>query len=165
MTENRDKIFEQVSIPGSDKIHFKLAFEPGNFDEAVELYYEWTRQLIEKDWPFFFGPKREVIEVLPMDKGVIENQPSLLNAVKYDSPAKASACAPEKDVGPQENHHSSKIPIALEEVPKTSPDKLTLEELYDDWDKPIPESLDEVVQVRESTVRILSSLNVHDGAL
>ena len=76
-----------------------------------------------------------------------------LTSKKGDAPAKDGSL-----VLPQESSHSSEIPIALEAIPETPPDKLTLEELYDDWDTPIPESLDEVVQVCESTVRIFSSL-------
>ena len=161
LTENRDKIFEQVTIPGSNKLHFKLAFEPGNFDEAVELYYEWTRQLIENDWPRFFGPKGQIVQVLPMDKGIIENPSGLVDVVKREgrpSSENSSASANGLVTVPKQEPHSSKIPIKLEDLPIITTHKLTLEELYDDWDTPIPGSLEEVVQVRESTVGFFISL-------
>ncbi|KAJ3044467.1 hypothetical protein HDV00_001894 [Rhizophlyctis rosea] len=56
LTENRDSLFIPVDIPGAKKQHFKLAYEPGNFESALENYNTWMKLLIENDWPILFHP-------------------------------------------------------------------------------------------------------------
>ncbi|KAJ3056159.1 hypothetical protein HK097_007883 [Rhizophlyctis rosea] len=56
LTENRDSLFLPVDIPGTKKQHFKLAYELGNFDSALENYNKWMKSLIEHDWPILFHP-------------------------------------------------------------------------------------------------------------
>jgi prepilin-type processing-associated H-X9-DG protein len=71
LTENNDKYFLRFIPEGTKKQFFKLAFQPGDFDSAFENYKEWTRKLIELDWPWFFGDRR------PEKKTVTKKAPSV----------------------------------------------------------------------------------------
>lgn len=55
MTTNTDRLFIPFKPEGSRSTHFKLAYEPGNFQGAVEEYRKWERKLVDHDWPFCFG--------------------------------------------------------------------------------------------------------------
>jgi hypothetical protein len=81
LTSNVGKNFVSFIPDGSKVIHFKLAYEPGCFESALCKYEEWTRKLIEFDWPFFFKGQFED-EVKPVlgivahhstDQGTITN--------------------------------------------------------------------------------------------
>ncbi|KAF7727065.1 hypothetical protein EC973_008028 [Apophysomyces ossiformis] len=59
LTNNSDRYFIPFKPNGSRSMHFRLAYEPGNFANAVEEYRKWEKKLIEEDWPHHFGvPKR-----------------------------------------------------------------------------------------------------------
>jgi len=45
LTVNRDKLFYPEKPPGSRTTYFRLSFEPCNFDKAVEYYNEWVEEL------------------------------------------------------------------------------------------------------------------------
>jgi hypothetical protein len=63
LTTNFDKTFISFIPEGEKKIHFKLSYEPGCFKSAFAKYEEWTKILIEKDWPYFFkGQFEDVME-------------------------------------------------------------------------------------------------------
>jgi hypothetical protein len=69
LTNNSDRYFIPYKPLGSRSTHFKLAYEPCNFQHAVEEYRIWEKKLVEHDWPYCFGvpkpdtqPKSTVIE-------------------------------------------------------------------------------------------------------
>jgi hypothetical protein len=112
-------------VPGSDKQHFKLSFEPDNFDKALEAYNQWTKQLIELDWPILFGYHPDDLwEPVQMDKGVLEDQ-SLL----------------------EKRHEKKLLESFATPTPATTTTKVG-ERISDD----IPKSLNEVVRIGPSTV-------------
>ncbi|KAI7855117.1 hypothetical protein BDC45DRAFT_506589 [Circinella umbellata] len=55
LTTNTDRYFIPFRPDGSRSMHFKLAYEPGNFKIAVQEYTKWEKKLAEHDWPFCFG--------------------------------------------------------------------------------------------------------------
>ncbi|KAF9438972.1 hypothetical protein BGZ76_002265 [Entomortierella beljakovae] len=65
LTNNGDKYFIPFKPEGSRSTHFRLAYQPGDFDTATKEYNNWMTQLIEQDWPLCFGiPKEGAIPVL-----------------------------------------------------------------------------------------------------
>ncbi|KAJ2470920.1 hypothetical protein GGI02_002614 [Coemansia sp. RSA 2322] len=59
LTNNCDLHFVQFRPPGAKCYHFKLAYDPGDFESARRAYSEWMEVLITKDWPLCFGPEPE----------------------------------------------------------------------------------------------------------
>lgn len=59
LTNNSDRYFISYRPEGSRNTHFKLAYEPGNVDQAVTEYQKWCKKLVEHDWPFCFGVPKE----------------------------------------------------------------------------------------------------------
>ncbi|KAJ2081557.1 hypothetical protein H4R24_002233 [Coemansia sp. RSA 988] len=57
LTNNGDRHFIQFRPPGARCYHFKLAYNPGDFEGALHAYNEWMTVLVEKDWPLCFGPE------------------------------------------------------------------------------------------------------------
>ncbi|KAI7878318.1 hypothetical protein K492DRAFT_132847 [Lichtheimia hyalospora FSU 10163] len=70
LTTNTDRLFIPFKPEGSRSTHFKLAYEPGNFQGAVEEYRKWERKLVDHDWPFCFG----VLKKKPENEPPKENQ-------------------------------------------------------------------------------------------
>lgn len=64
LTNNGDKYFIPFKPEGSRSTHFRLAYQPGNFDTAVSEYNAWMEQLVQRDWPLCFGvPKSRLQHV------------------------------------------------------------------------------------------------------
>ncbi|KAJ3015865.1 hypothetical protein HKX48_004341 [Thoreauomyces humboldtii] len=59
LTENRDKLFESFIPEGQKHVHFRLAYEPGDFDTALRHYNEWLDILYKTDWPYLFSERRK----------------------------------------------------------------------------------------------------------
>ncbi|KAI8602545.1 hypothetical protein EDD21DRAFT_284800, partial [Dissophora ornata] len=59
LTNNGDKYFIPFKPEGSRSTHFRLAYQPGDFDTAVEEYNRWMEQLVQRDWPICFGVPME----------------------------------------------------------------------------------------------------------
>src|SRR5690242_16071608 len=55
LTNNGDKYFIPFKPEGSRSTHFRLAYQPCDFDTAVGDYYGWMEELIRHDWPLCFG--------------------------------------------------------------------------------------------------------------
>ncbi|KAG2188694.1 hypothetical protein INT44_003833, partial [Umbelopsis vinacea] len=58
LTNNSDRYFIPYKPAGSRSTHFKLAYEPCNFQHAVEEYRIWEKKLVEHDWPYCFGIRK-----------------------------------------------------------------------------------------------------------
>lgn len=75
LTNNSDRYFIPFKPDGSKSMHFKLSFEPGNFEDAFKEYNEWQENLVRNDWPFCFGGEKqesivqnlEVLQVYPTE--------------------------------------------------------------------------------------------------
>ncbi|KAI8048081.1 hypothetical protein BDF22DRAFT_747043 [Syncephalis plumigaleata] len=59
LTMNKDKMFIAFKPLGARSTHFRLAFEPGNFDNARQCYLRWLDTLVQHDWPICFGTIKE----------------------------------------------------------------------------------------------------------
>lgn len=59
LTTNTDRYFIPFRPDGSRAMHFKLAYEPGSFKDAVREYRKWEKKLAEHDWPYCFGVPKE----------------------------------------------------------------------------------------------------------
>lgn len=55
LTNNGDKYFIPFKPEGSRSTHFRLAYQPCDFDTAVADYCAWMEGLIRYDWPLCFG--------------------------------------------------------------------------------------------------------------
>ncbi|KAI8079504.1 uncharacterized protein B0P05DRAFT_457786, partial [Gilbertella persicaria] len=53
LTNNSDRYFIPFKPEGSRSMHFRLSFEPGNFDSAFHEYTTWQDQLMQ-DWTHYF---------------------------------------------------------------------------------------------------------------
>lgn len=104
----------------------------------MEAYNDWTRQLIEKDWPIFFGYHPDDLwEPVRMDKGVIEKLPQISRQDQEEL---------EKRHEERLLHNISRKVRALEPIQKDSID--------------IPTSLEQVIRVGLSTVSYIFIINV-----
>ncbi|KAF9425730.1 hypothetical protein BGZ94_007286 [Podila epigama] len=62
LTNNGDKYFIPFKPEGSRSTHFRLAYEPCDFETARREYDHWMEKLISQDWPLCFGvPKDDII--------------------------------------------------------------------------------------------------------
>ncbi|KAF9961417.1 hypothetical protein BGZ72_003674 [Mortierella alpina] len=59
LTNNGDKYFIPFKPEGSRSTHFRLAYQPVDFDSAVNEYNGWMDQLVRHDWPLCFGLPKE----------------------------------------------------------------------------------------------------------
>ncbi|KAI9232508.1 MAG: hypothetical protein BYD32DRAFT_455412 [Podila humilis] len=59
LTNNGDKYFIPFKPEGSRSTHFRLAYQPGDFETAVNEYDSWMEKLIKHDWPLCFGVPKE----------------------------------------------------------------------------------------------------------
>ncbi|KAJ1994763.1 hypothetical protein GGI25_001420 [Coemansia spiralis] len=55
LTNNGDRHFTQFRPPGARCYHFRLAYNPGDFESALASYNKWMSVLVEKDWPVCFA--------------------------------------------------------------------------------------------------------------
>ncbi|KAH8556147.1 hypothetical protein BGW37DRAFT_418045 [Umbelopsis sp. PMI_123] len=69
LTNNSDRYFIPYKPEGSRSTHFKLAYEPCNFQHAVEEYRIWEKKLVEHDWPYCFGIPKQGTRTHPTDNG------------------------------------------------------------------------------------------------
>ncbi|KAF8950012.1 hypothetical protein BGZ46_004795, partial [Entomortierella lignicola] len=108
LTNNGDKYFIPFKPEGSRSTHFRLAYQPGDFDTAVKEYNSWMEQLIQRDWPLCFGiPKEDAIPVQGIEN--IKKLQSEEECTKENRPEMQRAnSSPESrkrghDLGEQEN--------------------------------------------------------------
>ncbi|KAF9901522.1 hypothetical protein EC991_006059 [Linnemannia zychae] len=59
LTNNGDKYFIPFKPEGSRSTHFRLAYQPGDFNTAVKEYDSWMEKLIKHDWPLCFGVPKD----------------------------------------------------------------------------------------------------------
>ncbi|KAI1319522.1 hypothetical protein EDD11_003792 [Mortierella claussenii] len=65
LTNNGDKYFIPFKPEGSRSTHFRLAYQPGDFDSVKKEYDAWMEQLIQQDWLQCFGTPKEGAIPLP----------------------------------------------------------------------------------------------------
>ena len=116
-------------VNGSDKQHFKLSFEPDNFNKALEAYNLWMTQLIELDWPILFGYHPDDLwEPIKMDKGILENQHQLEKGHEKKL-LRGFVPAPDK----LDDRISTDIPKSLKEVVRIGPSTVGFSNSYITW--------------------------------
>ncbi|ORZ27051.1 hypothetical protein BCR41DRAFT_300661 [Lobosporangium transversale] len=69
LTNNGDKYFIPFKPEGSRSTHFRLAYQPVDFESTLKAYNNWMEQLIKHDWPRCFGNPKEGIK-----KSQLENE-------------------------------------------------------------------------------------------
>ncbi|EIE84681.1 hypothetical protein G6F46_009398 [Rhizopus delemar] len=69
LTTNTDRYFIPFKPEGSKSTWFKLAYEPGNEEKAVQEYQKWLKKLAEHDWPYCFGVPKVLKEVKKPEDG------------------------------------------------------------------------------------------------
>ncbi|KAI9245352.1 hypothetical protein BDA99DRAFT_447909 [Phascolomyces articulosus] len=86
LTTNTDRYFIPFRPDGSRSMHFKLAYEPGNFKIAVQEYSKWEKKLAGHDWPFCFGIPKDpsILSTTTTGSSVNEEQPQQL--IKKQAP-------------------------------------------------------------------------------
>ncbi|KAG9072596.1 hypothetical protein KI688_000367 [Linnemannia hyalina] len=91
LTNNGDKYFIPFKPEGSRSTHFRLAYQPGDFDTAVKEYDSWMEKLIKHDWPLCFGVPKE--GAVPID--VLElHERARLAALELNAPETVIAADP-----------------------------------------------------------------------
>ncbi|KAK9766730.1 hypothetical protein K7432_003999 [Basidiobolus ranarum] len=75
LTTNGDKYFIPFKPEGAKSTHFRLAYEPGNFESARAEYNKWMDKLIKHDWPVCFGKRMEdsINERTRVEESVVED--------------------------------------------------------------------------------------------
>ncbi|KAG0379783.1 hypothetical protein BGX24_011725 [Mortierella sp. AD032] len=102
LTNNGDKYFIPFKPEGSRSTHFRLAYQPGDFDTAVKEYYSWMEKLIKHDWPLCFGMPKEgavpidVLELQERARLVAQEQSATGTITTVDQPASTTEAIPEK---------------------------------------------------------------------
>ncbi|CAO3592076.1 unnamed protein product [Absidia cylindrospora] len=81
LTNHDGRNFQSFRPCGSRSLHFRLAFKPANFGEAVTLYRSWMETLITQDWPLCFGNPRQLptITSLPHQQPADIDQPTVIS--------------------------------------------------------------------------------------
>ncbi|KAG0205979.1 hypothetical protein BGX28_002529 [Mortierella sp. GBA30] len=80
LTNNGDKYFIPFKPEGSRSTHFRLAYQPGDFETAVKEYDSWMEKLIKHDWPLCFGVPKEgaipihILEQQEQEQKALEQQ-------------------------------------------------------------------------------------------
>lgn len=73
LTNNGDRHFIQFRPPGSKYYHFKLAYEPGDLENAKRAYDEWVDVLINIDWPLCFCSEQQAPSSAITDNSIEED--------------------------------------------------------------------------------------------
>ncbi|KAI9237119.1 MAG: hypothetical protein BYD32DRAFT_417264 [Podila humilis] len=63
LTNNGDKYFIPFKPEGSRSTHFRLAFQPCDFDTALQEYNSWMEKLVSQDWPMCFGVPKDGVKL------------------------------------------------------------------------------------------------------
>ncbi|KAF9973954.1 hypothetical protein BGZ65_008980, partial [Modicella reniformis] len=115
LTNNGDKYFIPFKPEGSRSTHFRLAYQPGDFDTAVREYDLWVEQLIQKDWPGCFGARRmaKQSQVRSTEAANEPTRPDLLRA--YSSPESRKRGPDVEQSQGQESGNSKKVKAENEE--------------------------------------------------
>lgn len=74
LTNNSDRYFIPFKPDGSKSMHFRLSFEPGNFEGAFKEYAQWQDNLVQNDWPYCFGAKTQ--ESIIQELQVLQEYPT-----------------------------------------------------------------------------------------
>ncbi|KAG0074159.1 hypothetical protein BGZ92_003510 [Podila epicladia] len=96
LTNNGDKYFIPFKPEGSRSTHFRLAYQPGDFDTAVKEYDSWMEKLIKHDWPLCFGvPKEGAIPIHILEQQEQERKRALENEAGEPSASTTDGSATE----------------------------------------------------------------------
>ncbi|KAF9180732.1 hypothetical protein BGZ51_005920 [Haplosporangium sp. Z 767] len=107
LTNNGDKYFISFKPEGSKTLHFRLAYQPGDFDTAVKEYDSWMEKLIKHDWPLCFGvPKEGAVPI-----HILEQQAQAQKALEQGTVAES-----ESDHSAAETSTATAITIATDET-------------------------------------------------
>ncbi|KAI9321597.1 hypothetical protein BX666DRAFT_1849918 [Dichotomocladium elegans] len=168
LTNNTDRYFIPFRPEGSRSMHFKLAYEPGNFDRAVQEYRKWEKKLAEHDWPYCFGvpknptlpqegamPDMESTEVLK--PGTSEDLPKTNTQLHCLTSIPTAPVAPTADRLPllpanelhQEQHMDARSPQPVDQQQQPPAPEVKL----DDLDlSDVPKKWMDIVRVDESSI-------------
>jgi prepilin-type processing-associated H-X9-DG protein len=176
LTENNEKYFVRIVPEGTKRQFFKVSFQPGDFDSAYENYKDWTRKLIELDWPYFFGDRtaesKPVTFEKPLEASIVVDKPeedvdSLSRTLEgfMDQESEIHSDIVDGSLGTVEATGSQIIDTDKDESKPSEAIETTNDMLEPQsepldpvpTDKPtkeyhIPKSLDEVLQVKESLI-------------
>jgi len=170
LTVNRDKLFDSEKPPGARSHIFRLTYEPCNFDKAVEYYNEWNEEL-KRDWWWTFSKKRNYGFEPDVDVSDIDKKPKKGRKRKRSDKSNNSKIIKinEEDISKNTSNDNSKKnasnkitddnnTLNSEENKKNDyySDDINKNDSEEDCDDEfIPKSLEDIVEVRESTVRII----------
>ncbi|KAJ2743935.1 hypothetical protein GGI20_003373 [Coemansia sp. BCRC 34301] len=115
LTNNCDRHFIQFRPSGAKCYHFKLAYDPGDFESAMQAYNEWLEVLIKKDWPLCFGPDPEPLPLpdplaQPLTTGIVAKESRTEDAVVALTPEPALSGLSPVDHCQQQQQHIPSVP-------------------------------------------------------
>ncbi|KAK3813469.1 MAG: hypothetical protein J3R72DRAFT_376448 [Linnemannia gamsii] len=165
LTNNGDKYFIPFKPEGSRSTHFRLAYQPGDFDTAVKEYYSWMEKLIKHDWPLCFGMPKEgavpidVLELqerarLDQDSKVVDKLEQLeLRATPSLPSTPASTAGQESETMPSTpTATATKTTSNVGQSSKADSQRVDEYRLEDLDLSSVPTSLSDVVRVDLSTI-------------
>ncbi|KAJ2453142.1 hypothetical protein GGF42_003875 [Coemansia sp. RSA 2424] len=166
LTNNCDRHFIQFRPSGARCYHFKLAYDPGDFESATRAYNEWLEVLVTKDWPLCFGPDPEP---LPLAEPLVQPPTTTTDIIAEGSrPADALvSLTSDPTLGgaapvDEQQQQTSSVP-ELERQPQPANDEATKEALEAATDptadnvpppvtNKIPTCWRDIVEVKPSTI-------------
>ncbi|ORX54215.1 hypothetical protein BCR36DRAFT_16089 [Piromyces finnis] len=146
LTVNRDKLFDSEKPPGARSHIFRLTYEPCNFDKAVEYYNEWNEEL-KRDWWWTFSKKRNYGFDTNININDIEKKPKKGRKRKRSDKEVSSKIIKTNERNVNENEFTNDYINSKEDDNKKE------SEAEDSDDEFIPTSLEDIVEVKESTIK------------
>ena len=141
-------------------MHFRLAYEPGNFKRAVQEYRKWERKLAEHDWPFCFGtPKNPPPAPKLEDK--IQEAPPLTEFDEFIRSRNGNGTHnnEEKKMEVDEGGEDGSNTVAIKAVNELEQQQQEVK--LDDLDlTDVPKSWHDILRVDDSTIPHLSLIHI-----
>ncbi|KAG0238230.1 hypothetical protein BGW42_006510 [Actinomortierella wolfii] len=124
LTNNGDKYFIPFKPEGSRSTHFRLAYQPGDFDTAVKEYDSWMEKLIKHDWPLCFGtPKPGALPIHLLEKKQEEESAVPQSDGSSTEPASSSGTLGSSEISEPLASESRKRTLESDETTSPAQDK------------------------------------------
>ncbi|KAI8150088.1 hypothetical protein BJV82DRAFT_503361 [Fennellomyces sp. T-0311] len=152
LTTNTDRYFIPFRPDGSRSMHFRLAYEPGNFKRAVQEYRKWERKLVEHDWPFCFGTQKNPLPIPTMEEKKPE-APPLTEFDEFIRSRNGNSChaTDDKKMDVDEGGEDGSNTAAMKAVNELEQQQQDIK--LDDLDlTDVPKSWHDVLRVDDSTI-------------
>ncbi|KAF9938882.1 hypothetical protein BGZ67_010285 [Mortierella alpina] len=143
LTNNGDKYFIPFKPEGSKSTHFRLAYQPGDFNTAVKEYDSWMEKLIKHDWPLCFGvPKEGAIPIHILEKQEESRMLLELQTVTGTDPLSILEATTTEPSLKETNHHAGLVTEPSAVATELSPKDHTRSPSPPDSKKRVPDPIE-----------------------